>query len=103
MTASAPDVRGVVLNPLEWPGGALWHVATTLTDTASRSVAGALQIAGGLLNPAAESSLTGPVTTMRRFSAAHVRLRDVERIQSRFDVTLNDVALAAITSSYRDA
>jgi diacylglycerol O-acyltransferase len=100
--AGDPDVHGAVLNPLEWPG-ALWHVATTLTDTASRSVAGALQIVGGLLNPAAESSLTGPVTTMRRFSAAHVRLRDVERIQSRFDVTLNDVALAAITSSYRDA
>ncbi|MCV7250868.1 wax ester/triacylglycerol synthase family O-acyltransferase [Mycobacterium hackensackense] len=102
VTAGAPDVRGVALNPLEWPG-ALWQVATTLTDTASRSVAGALQIIGGLLNPAAESSLTGPVTTMRRFSAAHVRLRDVERIQGRFDVTLNDVALAAITSSYRDA
>jgi diacylglycerol O-acyltransferase len=40
---------------------------------------------------------------MRRFSAARVSLADVRKICDEFDVTLNDVALAAITHSFRTA
>jgi diacylglycerol O-acyltransferase len=53
------------------------------------------------LASAAASSLTGPVTNLRRYSAARVSLDDVKKVCRAFDVTLNDVALAAITDSYR--
>ena len=38
---------------------------------------------------------------MRRYSAARVHLADMKQVCRAFDVTLNDVALAAITNSYR--
>jgi diacylglycerol O-acyltransferase len=40
---------------------------------------------------------------MRRISAAQVSLRDVRNICDTFGVTINDVALAAITDSFRAA
>ena len=49
----------------------------------------------------AASSLTGPVTTMRRYATVEVSLEDVARVCDRFEVTINDVALAAITDSFR--
>lgn len=99
------DGRGSLhlsLNPLVWANG-VWHGTSALTRTATSVLAGAVQIAGGLVNPAAKSTLIGPVTTMRRYSSAQVQLRDVEQIETKYEVTLNDVALAAITSSYRAA
>ncbi len=51
VTASAPRRAWSGAESAGMAGGALWHVATTLTDTASRSVAGALQIAGGTAEP----------------------------------------------------
>ena len=90
------------LNPLGWLGG-MWHLAARTTRTAKLAMGGAVGLAAGLLNPAAESSLTGPVATMRRFSAARVSLADARKICDEFDVTLNDVALAAITHSFRTA
>ena len=62
---------------------------------------GAAELTASLLSPAPESSLNGPVTTMRRYSAARVRLADLQEVSQAFGVTLNDVALAAITDSYR--
>lgn len=38
---------------------------------------------------------------MRRYGAARVHLADMKQVCRAFDVTLNDVALAAITNSYR--
>ena len=38
---------------------------------------------------------------MRRYSAARVRLADLREVAQAFGVTINDVALAAITDSYR--
>ena len=90
------------LNPLEWVSGA-WNAANTVTNSAALAVEGAVEIAGGLLRPAAASSLVGPVTTMRRYSAAQVALKDVTKVCHAFDVTVNDVALAAITDSFRAA
>ncbi|ULN46370.1 wax ester/triacylglycerol synthase family O-acyltransferase [Mycolicibacterium goodii] len=67
-------------------------------------------VAGAVLHGAAEtvsgltpapSALTGPVTARRRFAAAEVSLADVARVRERFDVTVNDVPLAAITYSFR--
>ena len=47
------------LNPLNWVRGA-WHASTTVTNAAALALEGAIEIAGGLLRPAAPSSLIGP-------------------------------------------
>ncbi|HZE17858.1 MAG TPA: WS/DGAT domain-containing protein, partial [Mycobacterium sp.] len=67
----------------------------------ARTVRGAAEIAAGLVRPAAVSSLVGPVTAMRHYRAVRVSLADVERVCRRFNVTINDVALAAITEGFR--
>lgn len=90
------------LNPMSWVGG-LWNLASSATGTAMMALEGAVEVTGALLRPAATSSLNGPVTTMRRFSSARVSLDDVEKVCHAFGVTINDVALAAVTDSFRAA
>ena len=90
----------LTLNPLDWIAGA-WRTSLGVTTAAAQALQGAAEIAGGLLRPAAASSLTGPVTTMRRYATVEVSLEDVARVCDRFEVTINDVALAAITDSFR--
>lgn len=62
---------------------------------------GVVELATGLLQPSA-SSLNGPITSRRRYSAARVPLDDIAQVCRVFDVTVNDVVLAALTESYRD-
>jgi len=88
------------LNPIDWISGA-WRTSLGVTTAAAQALQGAVEIAGGLLRPAAASSLTGPVSDMRRYATVEVSLEDVTRICDRFEVTVNDVALAAITDSFR--
>ncbi|WP_029115192.1 wax ester/triacylglycerol synthase family O-acyltransferase [Mycobacterium sp. URHB0044] len=108
---SAPEIRAVhepaglrlpslSVNPIDWISGA-WRASLGVTKAAGQVVGGALEIAGGLLRPAAASSLTGPVTKMRRYATVEVSLEEVTKICDRFEVTVNDVALAAITDSFR--
>ncbi len=47
------------------------------------------------------SSLNGKITNLRRFTAARVSLDDVRQVCQVFDVTINDIALSAVTESYR--
>lgn len=88
------------LNPRDWVSG-MWHASGAVTTSAARALGVAVEITGGLLHPAPASSLTGPVTNMRRYSAARVGLQDVAKVRKQFDVTINDVALAAITNGFR--
>ncbi len=93
-------LRKVSLNPLSWVSG----IARSAVAAAARAellAVGAAELAASLLTPAPASSLSGPVTTLRRYSAARVRLADLKAVSRAFGVTLNDVALAAITDSYR--
>jgi diacylglycerol O-acyltransferase len=90
----------ISLNPIDWISGA-WRTSLGVTTTAAQALQGAAEIAGGLLRPAATSSLTGSVTNMRPYATVEVSLEDVARICDRFDVTINDVALTAITDSFR--
>ncbi|OHV03735.1 WS/DGAT/MGAT family O-acyltransferase [Mycobacterium talmoniae] len=100
--AAPPPGRRAVpeLNPLAWADNA-WRAAGAVTNAAARAMAGATEIATGLLRPAGGSSLTGPVTAMRRYRAVRVRLAEVETVSRKFDVTINDVVLAAITEGFR--
>jgi diacylglycerol O-acyltransferase len=94
--------RKITLNPLKWITGG-WRLAMTVTNAAATTIEGAIAVADGILRPAAESSLIGPVTSMRRYCAARVSLHDVTKVKDTFGVTVNDVALAAIAASFRAA
>ncbi|MBI3693175.1 MAG: wax ester/triacylglycerol synthase family O-acyltransferase, partial [Mycolicibacterium aromaticivorans] len=93
---------GVSLNPLDWASG-MWQTAVGVTNAASLAVEGVIEITGGLLRPASPSSLAGPIRKMRGYSAARVSLDEVTVICHEFGVTVNDVALTAITDSFRAA
>jgi WS/DGAT/MGAT family acyltransferase len=95
-----PNLPRLGINPLSWVSG-LGRGALAAAATAEQVAVGAAELTASLFSPGPESSLSGPVTTMRRFSAARVRLADLHRVAQAFGVTLNDVALAAITDSYR--
>jgi WS/DGAT/MGAT family acyltransferase len=90
---------GFSVNPLRAATG-LWTVSATVARSAVRAATGAAELAVGLLRPTS-STLNGPVTSLRRYSTARVPLDDVAKVCRRFGVTINDVALAAITESYR--
>jgi WS/DGAT/MGAT family acyltransferase len=79
----------------------IWRATLAATDAAEHAVVGAAVLTAHVLTAAPESSLNGPVTKMRRYSAARVDLAVMKQVCRDFDVTLNDVALAAITNSYR--
>lgn len=79
----------------------LWNAPAAIAAGVVRAAQGAGEIAAGLLSPAG-SSLTGPLSDLRRYSGARVPLADIELVCQTFDVTINDVALAAITESYRN-
>lgn len=88
------------LSPVSWAGD-VWRAGLTATSAAEHAVVGAAELTARVLSAGQESSLNGPVTRMRRYSAAMVDLSVMKDVCRDFDVTLNDVALAAITSSYR--
>ncbi|GBE64352.1 putative diacyglycerol O-acyltransferase tgs1 [Mycobacterium sp. MFM001] len=98
---AAPPFRlpGAITDPLSWMSG-LWTTSASMTTAAARAARGAAELAIGLLRPAS-SSLNGPVSDLRRYSAARVSLDDIRQVCRAFDVTINDVALAALTESYR--
>lgn len=91
---------GLRRDPRTWARG-LWRASVATTGTAAHTAMGATEFIAGLLAPSGGSSLRGPVSTMRRYSAARVSMKDVETVCQAFGVTLNDVALAAITDSFR--
>jgi WS/DGAT/MGAT family acyltransferase len=95
-----PSLPKFSFNPLSWVSG-IGRSALAAAATAEHVAVGAAELTASLFSPAPESSLNGPVTTMRRFCVARVRLADLQRVSQAFGVTLNDVALAAITASYR--
>ncbi|MHA0286262.1 WS/DGAT/MGAT family O-acyltransferase [Mycobacterium sp. C3-094] len=90
------------LNPVRWVRG-MGRAAISATRISALAVGGAVEVTSGIIRPAQTSSLNGPVSSMRRFSFGVVPLSDVARICDSYGVTVNDVALAAITSSYRAA
>ncbi|WP_179473342.1 WS/DGAT/MGAT family O-acyltransferase [Mycolicibacterium vinylchloridicum] len=90
------------LNPLDWIGDSL-RFSAGAGKVALRVAGGAAELTAGLLHPAAPSALNGPVGDLRRYGSAVVKLRDVEETAHTLGTTVNDVALAAVTDSYRAA
>ncbi|MGK3206767.1 wax ester/triacylglycerol synthase family O-acyltransferase [Amycolatopsis sp. MEPSY49] len=54
------------------------------------------------LLPVSPTPLTGPLGRDRRYSTASVPLADVQAVARAFDVTVNDVLLAAVTGGFRE-
>jgi len=54
------------------------------------------------LLPVSPTPLTGPLGHDRRYSTASVPLADVQAVARAFDVTVNDVLLAAVTGGFRE-
>lgn len=91
----------VSMNPLAWLSGT-WRVAVAAAAAVEHAAVGVTGLTASLLSSPPQSSLTGPVTTLRRYTVARVKLSEMQKVCRAFDVTLNDVALAAITDSYRN-
>lgn len=53
------------------------------------------------LAPSTPSSLNGPIGRKRRYAVAKVSMSDIRAIEETFGTSVNDVALAAITTAYR--
>ncbi|OBI40262.1 diacylglycerol O-acyltransferase [Mycobacterium kyorinense] len=97
----ALHVPALSMNLLAWLSGT-WHVAVAAAAAAEHAAVGVTELTSSLLSSPPRSSLTGPVTTLRRYTVARVKLSEMQKVCRAFDVTLNDVALAAITDSYRN-
>lgn len=91
--------RGLVVNPITF-GLDIWRTVTATARAGVRAAVGAANVVADVLaSPAAP--LNGPLSDLRRFSATQVPLHDVQLVSRRFGVTVNDVALAAITEGFR--
>lgn len=99
-TLHTPRMSALNRAPLSW-ANTVWRTSTAVTEVAARALAGAAELAIGLIPPAKQTSLTGPLSTMRRYTAVRVPLASVRSVCRKFDVTVNDVALAAITEGFR--
>lgn len=90
------------------PAAAAWvgtlrssaQLATGALGAVRQTLRASGQVAAGLLRPV--SSLNGPIAARRRYGAARVALDDVRQICRAFDTSVSDVALAALTESYRN-
>ncbi len=71
-------------------------LAQRVADTAH----GLIELAGVLV-PVARSSLAGPIGQQRRYAVGRAALDDVVHVARTFQVTVNDVVLAAVTGAFR--
>ena len=55
----------------------------------------------GALLPVRSTSLMGPLEGSRRYAWTDVSLADIRTVRKRYGVTVNDVALAAVTGGFR--
>lgn len=101
-SANGVHLPHFTLNPLDWASG-LWRTSASVSAVAAQAFEGMLEIGMALVRPAAPSGLSGHVTGMRRYAVARVPMDDVTKICKAHGATINDVALAAITDSYRAA
>ena len=97
--------------------GGAWHLVSTPAAAAQavvRSLAaprhlvrltldstrGALALAGAV-RPVHDTTLTGPLSGSRRYAWTDLSLDDVRTVRQAYGVTVNDVALTAVTGGFR--
>ncbi|MFI7150185.1 wax ester/triacylglycerol synthase family O-acyltransferase [Nonomuraea sp. NPDC050022] len=102
LSLAAGALRDLLLSPLEQArmiGRALAAPHATIRRVAD-TARGLIALTGALW-PANASTLTGPISAYRRYAVARASLTDVRKIAHRADVTVNDVALSAISGGFR--
>lgn len=96
---AACDLVTIPLGPLRDLAAALRSpvgLARRITDT----VSGLARMAAVLV-PVSPSSLSGPIGRPRRYAVARASLSDMRAVGAAFDVTVNDVVLAAVSLAFR--
>jgi WS/DGAT/MGAT family acyltransferase len=99
---TATAVRDLVTTPAvsgRAVAGALRSPRRLLRGTAT-TTRGLLTFTGAV-PPAQRSSLTGTLDGSRRYTWTDVSLGDIRTVRKAFGVTVNDVALAAVTGGFR--
>jgi WS/DGAT/MGAT family acyltransferase len=71
-----------------------------LANRVAETARGLVKLADALV-PVTKSSLAGPIGRQRRYAVARAPLADVVAVAKTFGVTVNDVALAAISGAFR--
>lgn len=84
-----------------WLSGAL-RSPRRLARYAAATARGLATLAGALA-PLSPSSLTGPLGRQRRYRIGHAAFDDVSAVADAYDVTVNDVVVAAVTRALREA
>jgi WS/DGAT/MGAT family acyltransferase len=98
----ADALLDLVVNPMEQmrlAGRALRSPRATAARV-GETVRGLATLVGAL-RPAVASSLVGPIGRQRRYAIARAPLEDLVGVGRRAQVSLNDVALAAISGAFR--
>lgn len=95
-------VRGLPGSPLQALRAATRALGTplSLARATARSAQGLLTIAGAA-RPVHATSLTGPLDGTRRYAWTDADLGDIRTVRKAYGVTVNDVALAAVTGGFR--
>jgi diacylglycerol O-acyltransferase len=97
---------GAVLDLLSSPvraGRAVVHALSSpgrLAQMTAASTQGLLNLVGAA-RPVHATSLTGHLDGSRRYTWTEVSLSDIRTVRKAYDVTVNDVALAAVTGGFR--
>lgn len=100
LTAAA--VGGLLLTPirqLRLAAAGLWHSRTLAERT--WSIGRGLMALSEALRPASRSSLSGSLSSSRRFAFGRAKVSQVKEIRRSLGGTFNDVVLAAVTGGFR--
>ncbi|NKY32931.1 wax ester/triacylglycerol synthase family O-acyltransferase [Nocardia speluncae] len=77
------------------------QASVALPGSAVRAIRVLAPVLYAVIAPASDSSLNGPLGRRRRYTIARTHLPQVREVAATFDVTVNDVAVAAVAAAYR--
>ena len=88
-------------NTLVGVSAAVLSAPVRVTRQLLQKADGFARLVGDMLTPSGRTTLIGAIGRQRRYTTANVQMNDVHTICSTFGVTVNDVALACVTSALR--
>ncbi|MEV0133304.1 wax ester/triacylglycerol synthase family O-acyltransferase [Dactylosporangium sp. NPDC050688] len=99
---TADAVADLVGNPLQQIRSLMHalHAPQALVRHVADTARGLIELTGVLM-PVSRSPLAGPIGQQRRYAVGRAALQDVVHVAKTFQVTVNDVVLAAVTGAFR--
>ena len=98
---TAPEQPKSLIDTVIGVSASILGAPLRLTHRVLRRAEGFAHLIGDVLTPSTRTSLIGPIGRQRKYTTANMRMHDVQTICSTFEVTVNDVALACVTSALR--